>query len=475
MTEINFRVHVEPLSERRSFLKFAGLAAMGVVVARPNKDFDVHRFGASGDGMSLDTAAIQRAIDAASAAGGGRVLLRGAKRYLTGTLMIKNHVELHLADDATLLACPDPGAYPDAEAGILMADEAQNIRITGSGFIDGQAKLFVTTYSTTDERWEPKAFRPRIFSLRACKNVEVSGIGFGNAATWGLHMLGCEQVLVDGVRIRNWMDMPNCDGIDPDHCRDVEIRNCDIVGADDAIVIKTSLQTKDYGPTRNVYVHDCTMTTRDSGVKIGTETFADISKIRFERCVLKSAGRGPTITHRQPGNIWDVEFNEIELSTEHHAARWWGWGEAASITAWPRVSGGRVGKLSDVRLRNIHGRSENSFRVDGQPGQPIEDVLLENVNLTMNHWTKYPGGKFDNRPTMQGVEGLEAHRTPAYFLRNVKRATVRNCQAHWGATPPSWFGSALEAHAVTDLKLENFKGEAVNPSMDRAILIDDQR
>ena len=97
-----------------------------------------------------------------------------------------------------------------------MADGAEGLKITGTGHIDGQAMKFVTTYSKTDERWEPKAFPPRMFSLRACKSLKVSGISFGHAPDWGLHLLGCEQVLVDRVTIRNFMDVPNCDGIDPD-------------------------------------------------------------------------------------------------------------------------------------------------------------------------------------------------------------------------------------------------------------------
>ncbi len=184
-----------------------------------------------------------------------------------------------------------------------------------------------------------------------------------------------------------------------------------------------------------------------------------------------SAGRGPTITHRQPGNISDIEFNDIEVTAEHHAARWWGWGEAVSVTVRPRTANGKVGTLSNVRLRNIRGRAENSVRIEGTPDNLIEDVLLDSVKITIDKWTSYPGGKFDNRPTAAGVEGLEPHDTPAFSLRNAKNVVVKNCQAHWGSNRQEYFGPALEAENVQGLKLEGFAGEAAWPAREKAVVI----
>jgi len=268
------------------------------------------------------------------------------------------------------------------------------------------------------------------------------------------------------------MEVPNCDGIDPDHCRDVEIRNCDIVGADDAIVIKASQTAEEYGPTNNITVRDCVVTTRDGGLKIGTETFGDISKILFERCKVISGGRGPTITHRQQGNIEDIEFRDIEVTAQHHAERWWGWGEAISITAWPRTKDGIVGTLRNVRLRNIRGRAENSIRIDGTAEKPIENVLLEDIDMTIDRWTMYPGAHFDNRPTMPNVEGLEPHDTPVFFLRNAKDVHLKNCHGRWGKNLQPYFSHLLEAHNVKQLELERLQGQAAHPSSQSRLAIE---
>ena len=87
-----------------------------------------------------------------------------------------------------------------------------------------------------------------MFVLTGCRDLEVRDITFAEAPNWGLHMLGCDGVLVDNVKVRNLLDVPNCDGIDPDHSRNVEISNCDIVCGDDGIVIKAAASPKTTAP-----------------------------------------------------------------------------------------------------------------------------------------------------------------------------------------------------------------------------------
>ncbi|HTO02056.1 MAG TPA: glycosyl hydrolase family 28 protein [Opitutus sp.] len=433
------------------------------------RHFDVTQYGAIGDGITLDTAAIQRAIDeAANAGSGAQVLVRGGKRYLIGALQLKARIDFHLADDAELIVSTDPAHFAGGAA--LQAVDAHGLKITGTGSINGRSREFMTYYDEVDEWWRPKPFRPRLMVLTGCKDLEIRDVTFRDAPSWTLHLVGCERVLIDGVKIRNQLDVPNCDRIDPDHCRDVEIKNCDIECGDDAIVIKATRQGARYGGCSNIVVSDCVLATQDSGVKIGTETVADIRGIRFERCRIKTSCRGCTIQLRDEGNISDVEFRDIEFVARYHSAPWWGRGEAISFTAIPRTPDTRLGQLSNVRVINVTGRAENSVRINGSPQSRIQNVVFDHVALTLERWTKYPGAVWDNRPTT-AMPDLEPHNTPGFGVRSVDHLTLKATRLTWGAHRPDYFTHALEAEDVTGLKVETFSGEAAHPARDQAIVV----
>lgn len=465
---------------RRDFVRLSTLTAAAGATAwsaqrlraadnrSARQEFDVRRFGAVGDGRSLDSPAIQKAIDAAAAAGGGaRVLIPGGRKFLVGTLELRSDIDFHLADDAELVVSPNPEHYRNRA--MLIADGAVGLRISGTGNLNGRAREFMSGYDEAGEWWVPKEFRPRMFSLNGCRDLEVRDLSFSDAPSWGLHMLGCENVLVDGLRIRNLLDVPNCDGIDPDHCRDVEIRNCDIVCGDDAIVIKATRQGMAYGPSARIWVHDCAIETQDSGLKIGTETTQTIEAVRFERCKITSSCRGLTIQLRDEGDVRDVTFSDIEFVSRYHADPWWGRGEAISFTAIPRTPETKVGKIENVLVRNVTGRAENSIRIEGTPASRVSGVTFDNVAVTLDRWTRYRGGIFDNRPTT-AMPALEPHGTPGFSIRHADNVTLKSCRIAWGENPPDYFTHAVESVDTTGLKMENFIGESAHPGRLPAIV-----
>jgi polygalacturonase len=336
-----------------------------------------------------------------------------------------------------------------------------------------------------------------MFVLTSCKDLTVRDITFSEAPNWGLHMLGCDGVLIDGIKIRNLLDVPNCDGIDPDHSRNIEIRNCDIVAGDDGIVIKCSHQPTDFGNASHIYVHDCTIDTQDAGLKIGTETTADVHDIRFERVSIKRASRGLCIQLRDEGNIYNIDYRDITLNSRFFATPWWGRGEAISFTAIPRTPTTKLGSLHHINVTNITCTAENSIRVCGSASASAEarihDVTLDRVSITLARTTDFKGGLFDNRPTTvaelgsisnadagtisltkidpAAPSGTVLHDTPGFSIEHVDHVTLRDCTVAWGANPPESFTYAVEAVDATDLKIEGLTGTPAHPALGTAVSI----
>lgn len=429
------------------------------------KVFNVLQFGAAGDGTTLDTPAIQRAIDAAAQAGGEvQVLVPRGRRFLVGTLELRGNMDFRI--NGEMMISTNTADYHGD--GVLTASNADHLRISGNGKISGQSLAFMTGYDATNEWWLFKDWRPKLFVLTGCTNLEIRDVTFGDAPFWGLHLLCCKRVLVDHMTVRNRLDVPNCDGIDADHCEDVEIRNCDIACGDDAIVLKTTHQMQEFGPCAHVHVHDCVLKTQDSGLKIGTETTSDVYDILFERCKIVTGSRGLTIQLRDEGNVHDVTFRNIRFTSRYYSDPWWGRGEAISFTAIQRLNTTALGCISNIIVQNVTGVAENSIRIDGTEKSRIRGVKLENVSVTFRRWTKYSGGLFDNRPT-KVLDPIELHGNPAINIRYADDVVLRDCSVHWRGKLPDYFTSALEAQNVTALRLSGFNGQAAHPGRDDAI------
>lgn len=440
--------------------------------------YSVLDFGAVGDGITLDTAALQAAIDACTLAGGGQVRLPAGRSYLAGSFELKSHVDFHLESGSVLKSSSREEDFPlfafttGAEAGKRLwigGKHAEHISITGGGTIDGNCHGFSLEEGPYIHT-RTLAWRPAMTCFEDCRHFTVRDVTLRNAANWTLHFSGCEDVVVEGVRIYNDLKFPNCDGIDPDHCRNVRISNCHIEAGDDCIVLKNTAPFAKYGPTENITVSNCTLISTSSAIKIGTESVDDFRNLVFTNCVIQKSNRGLSIQLRDGGNVENVIFSHMTVETRRFHDMWWGAAEAIYVTALPRNAETAVGQIRNVVFSHILCRGENGIFLYGSEADRIQNILFDGVQMRLTSESRWPAGRYDLRPCAperqprhgiprgeQTPWGMKTERdTPAIYLENAKDITLRNCRVDRAENLPDCYTELLEQHAVEALRVEGF-------------------
>jgi polygalacturonase len=317
------------------------LAAMRPELPRiPDRQVSVRDFGTVGDGLADDTAAIQRAIDAASAAGGGKVVVP-AGRYLIGPIRLASRIELHLELHATLLGSDDIANYPKAPSRyykdevrhveLISADFCTDVAITGPGTIDGQGRAWWREFykhkrPEGHQPWENASptfpRRPNLVVLSGCQRVLISGVMLTNSPMFHLVPQQCYDLTIDGIKILAPTGAPNTDGIDPSGRR-IRIVNCDVRVGDDNLVFKPQ-----YPPTyprpadaaehyacEDLYVADCTFG-RGHGLSIGGQTTDGLRRLLAERCTFEGTKVGVRFKAEQGtgGPVEDCVYRDLTLN-----------------------------------------------------------------------------------------------------------------------------------------------------------------
>ena len=436
-------------------------------------NYSIEDFGAVGDARTNNAPAIQKAIDHCSASGGGRVLVPAGKTFMAGTIFLKSNVELYIERGATLLASGNPTDYTPRIThrhylAFITADDADNIAITGGGIIDGSGQQYIDT--VLSHIYRMKQERPFTIFLLSCTNVTLHDFLLRDGAVWTVRLSGCEDVVIHAIRILNDLKLPNDDAIDLDRCRNVRISNCHIESGDDCICLKACEETAGMGNCENITVTGCTLVSTSCALIVGCECRSPMRNIIFESCVIRSSHRGLGIHLSEESDVENVLFSNMIVETRLFHEDWWGRAEPIYITAIPWTAQHKIGRVRHIRFSNVLCHSENGVFIQGWDNDLVDDILLDNVRVEIDKWSKWPGGRHDIRPCPG--DGLIDHPSAGFFIKNVNHVTLRNCEVIWGSNRPEYFRHALESHNVDHLILENFRGDSAHPEMYPAMLRD---
>jgi polygalacturonase len=383
---------------------------------QPSLRVPITQFSAVGDGTTLNTQAIQKAIDQVASSGGGTVVIPQGV-FLSGSIFLGPGVNLHLEKDAVLKGTTNIADYPKMETRIeghfqqwipalVNADKVDHLRITGEGTLDGSGQPFWAAFRTrivadrTTKNLDVE--RPRLMFIRDSKDVLVSGIHFKDSGFWNLHIYRCDGVVVDGLDIVAGPGSPSTDGMDIDSSQNVTIRNCHIAVNDDCIALKgtkgpLAMEDKDSPPVEHVRVSNCAFERGASFVTCGSEATI-VRDVIVENCrAVGNASRGMSMLKLKlradtPQLYEDIHFRQITLE---------GTGALISIAPWLQYFDLQghpqpTRTVRNVTVSDVKGSFGSFGSIRGNQGDTIEKVLLENIDVKLT----------GPAPRLEGVKDL---------------------------------------------------------------------
>jgi polygalacturonase len=450
--------------------------------------YKVTDYGVIGDTKTSNTKALQNLIDRVSQNGGGKIIFPSGT-YLTGSIEIKDNVELHFENQATLLGSKNPFDYKKIESkdtlslqnntALISAHLRNNIKITGKGTINGQGghvalamdslyyadpvSYYKIAESYNERRKRPnEGGRPNLIYFNQTNNIQIKGVTIKNGAEWVTKIELCDTVEIDNIKLKSDVYWNN-DGIDLVDSKNIRITNSDINAADDAICFKSHHK---FSYCENIYVSNCKVRSSASAIKFGTASHGGFKNIALENLYIYDTFRSAIAIEAVDGGFIDgIKVNNVTAVNT---------GNAIFIKLGHRNAPGPVGRLQNVEIKNIdvtipwdipdkayeiRGPLQPFFHnvfpssITGVPGHKVKNINIENVVI------RYPGGgnqAYANMPTWR-MEGVPENK------ENYPEFSMFGELPAWG----------LYVRHVSGLKLKNIRLEAKEKDYRPSVVMDD--
>jgi polygalacturonase len=373
---------------------FIAASASAVHAARTCNPRD---FGAKADGATKDTAALQKAIDACAALGGGTVQLT-AGTYLSAPIVLKSNISLQLDKGATLLGSPDHADYPEiiefrlpGVQALVSATNAENVSITGEGTIDGNGESWwqmVRSVKDAGVMGNPHP-RPRLVVFDHCKHIRIDGVTIQNSPMWQVVPYYSDDVVIHSIRVLAPQHSPNTDAVDPFSSSNVRIDHLYADAGDDDIAIKSGAINSPGGddPSHDIVISDCTFM-HGHGLSIGSEIAGGARNILAERIHFDGTDNGIRVkANRDRGNdVSNLVFRDIDMKDVKNPL--------VISEYYPRIlpSEGAVEpapvtrltpRFHNIVIQNVTATgAAMAGAIVGLPEAPVTDIVLQNVNLS---------------------------------------------------------------------------------------------
>jgi hypothetical protein len=459
---------------------FFVLSALLFTVTVYANDVEVTKYGAKGDSTTLNSVAIQKAIDDCNKTGGGKVIFP-AGNYLSGTIVLKDNVTLLLQKGAVLLGSTnvedyqnlDPfadGLGTDVGWALLVAVDAKNIGIEGEGAIDGQGSKLKAQHILTDQRPEGQRWGRRPFLLRIvrCNGVTVRGVTLYYSAAWTSHYFHSTNINIEKIKIVS-RGVAHNDGIDIDGCQHVRIKDCDINSGDDALCFKT---TSSKMACSDIVVTGMKLKSNQGAIKMGTESMAPFENIKISDCYIYETNNGGIKLLTVDGaHLRNVEISNIEM-VEVKTPILIRLGSRLSVFRKGQDVQQQTGTLENVVIRNVKAKASDSAQlrppsgivITGVPGHYITNLTLENIEIDL-----LGGGSVENSrvEVPEAIDKYPEVKTfgptiPAYGLwaRHVKGLKLKNISFHLKTNDlrPAFICEDGKDIEITDCKIPETKG-----------------